>query len=166
MTDVAGDPIVIRPIGRVVGGRAEAVDDDWDGVSAVIELDPSIVEAGATTGLADFSHIEVVFCFDRVDEAAVCRGTRHPRGRTDWPEVGILAQRAKDRPNRIGVTVCRVTGVGPHRIEVSGLDAVDGTPVLDVKPYLAEFAPRGEVRQPPWSTELMAGYWHTGPPEA
>ena len=102
---------------------------------------------------------EVVFCFDRVDEAAVCRSQRHPRGRTDWPSVGILAQRAKDRPNRIGVTVCRVAGVGPWRIDVTGLDAVDGTPVLDVKPYLEEFGPRGEIRQPAWSRELMAGYW-------
>ena len=93
----------------------EAVDDRWDAVTATIELDPDELEAGATDGLADFSHIEVVFCFDRVDEDTVCRGTRHPRGRTDWPSVGILAQRAKDRPNRIGVTVCRVVAVRPSR---------------------------------------------------
>ncbi|HEX7442427.1 MAG TPA: SAM-dependent methyltransferase [Acidimicrobiales bacterium] len=152
-------PLTVRPIGHVVGGRTEAVDDHWEDETATIELDPTEVEAGATDGLADFSHVEVVFCFDRVDEDAVCRGTRHPRGRTDWPSVGILAQRAKDRPNRIGVTVCRVVAVGPHSVEVTGLDAVDGTPVLDVKPYLVEFAPRGEIRQPSWSTELMAGYW-------
>ena len=152
-------PLTMRPIGRVIGGRTEAVDDRWDDEAATIELDPTEVEAGATDGLADFSHVEVVFCFDRVDEDAVCRGTRHPRGRTDWPSVGILAQRAKDRPNRIGVTVCRVVDVGPHSIEVTGLDAIDGTPVLDVKPFLVEFAPRGEIRQPTWSTELMARYW-------
>ena len=132
MTDPADHSLVIRPIGRVVGGRQEAVDDDWGDVVATIELDADVVDPTATDGLADFSHIEVVFCFDRVDEDAVCRGRRHPRGRTDWPSVGILAQRAKDRPNRIGTTVCRVTGVGPLRIDVVGLDAVDGTPVLDV----------------------------------
>ncbi len=159
MTDRPPAPLVLCPIGRVVGGRTEAIDDDWDAVPATIELDPEVLEVGATDGLADFSHVEVVFCFDRVDEDAVCRGTRHPRGRADWPSVGILAQRAKDRPNRIGVTVCRLTGVGPHRIDVVGLDAVDGTPVLDVKPYMAEFGVRGAVRQPGWSTELMAGYW-------
>jgi tRNA (Thr-GGU) A37 N-methylase len=153
------EPVTMRPIGRVVGGRSEAVDDRWDTVTAVIALDPAEVEEGATDGLADFSHVEVVFCFDRVDEDAVCRGARHPRGRADWPLVGILAQRAKDRPNRIGVTVCRLVGVGPRTIEVTGLDAVDGTPVLDVKPYMAEFGPRGEVHQPTWSTELMAEYW-------
>jgi tRNA (adenine37-N6)-methyltransferase len=152
-------PLAVRPIGRVVGGRTAAVDDRWDTVAATIELDPAVVEATATDGLAEFSHVEVVFCFDRVDEDAVCRGARHPRGRAEWPSVGILAQRAKDRPNRIGVTVCRLTDVGPHRIDVVGLDAVDGTPVLDVKPYLAEFGPRGEVRQPAWATELMSDYW-------
>jgi tRNA (Thr-GGU) A37 N-methylase len=73
--------------------------------------------------------------------------------------VGILAQRAKDRPNRIGTTVCRVMSVDGLRIHVSGLDAIDGTPVLDVKPYMRGFAPRGEVREPAWAAELMAGYW-------
>ena len=151
--------LAVRPIGRVVGGRIEAVDDRWDSVTARIELDPDVLGPDATDGLADFSHIEVIFCFDRVDPADICRGARHPRGRADWPSVGILAQRAKDRPNRLGVTVCRVTGVGSHWIDVVGLDAIDGTPVLDVKPYLGEFGPRGEVRQPTWSTELMAEYW-------
>lgn len=152
-------PLTVRPIGRVVGGRTDAVDDAWGTVAATIELDPGVVEAAATDGLSGFSHVEVVFWFDRVDGDAVCRGARHPRGRTDWPSVGILAQRAKDRPNRIGVTVCRLTDVGPHRLGVLGLDAVDGTPVLDVKPYLTEFGPRGEVRQPVWATELMSDYW-------
>ena len=159
MTASISTPITVRPIGRVIGGRSEGFDDAWGAETATVELDPAQVEAGATDGLADFSHVEIVFCLDGVDEGAVCRGTRLPRGRTDWPAVGILAQRAKDRPNRIGVTVCRLLGVSGHSIEVAGLDAVDGTPVLDVKPYLAEFAPRGGVHQPGWSTELMAGYW-------
>jgi tRNA (adenine37-N6)-methyltransferase len=47
-------------------------------------------------------------------------------------------------------------------LQVAGLDAIDGTPVLDVKPYMQEFAARGEVRQPEWSRELMAGYWNSG----
>ncbi|HMQ28607.1 MAG TPA: TrmO family methyltransferase [Acidimicrobiales bacterium] len=52
-----------------------------------------------------------------------------------------------------------VLAVGPGWIEVRGLDAVDGTPVLDVKPHLSGFAPRGEVREPAWAVELMRGYW-------
>ena len=92
--------------------------------------------------------MEVVFLFDRVDPDAVCVHSRHPRGNPDWPEVGILAQRAKDRPNRIGLCTCELVAVEGASIVVRGLDAIDGTPVLDVKPYLEEFAPRGDVRQP------------------
>jgi tRNA-Thr(GGU) m(6)t(6)A37 methyltransferase TsaA len=153
------DSIEIVPLGFVRGGRDDAFDDDWGAVDALIVLDPRRVEHDATAGLDAFSHIEVVFQFNGVNEADVVRGARHPRGRTDWPRVGILAQRAKARPNRIGVCTCEVVGVDGLEIRVRGLDAIDGTPVLDVKPYMVEFGPRTTTRQPHWATELMAGYW-------
>ncbi|HYD08454.1 MAG TPA: SAM-dependent methyltransferase [Acidimicrobiales bacterium] len=151
----------MTPIGHVRGGRAEVEDDEWGAVRARIELDldVGVVTGDAVLGLEAFSHVEVLFVFDRVDPASVCRGARHPRDRADWPLVGILAQRAKDRPNRIGSTVCEVVAVGDGWLDVAGLDAVDGTPVLDVKPYLLGFAPRSAVREPAWATELMDGYW-------
>jgi len=149
----------VEPIGYVRSSRDAAIDDDWDAVTAVIELDANQLQPDATDGLEAFSHIEVVFLFDRVDVEDVCRGSRHPRGNTAWPRVGILAQRAKDRPNRIGLTTCRVLQVNGLRIEVSGLDAIDGTPVLDIKPVMAGFATRGDMREPAWATELMAEYW-------
>ena len=149
----------VRAIGVVRSDRDAAIDDDWDATSARIELDGAEVDIEATAGLETFSHIEVVFVFDRVDPDAVCRGARHPRGNPDWPSVGILAQRAKDRPNRLGLTICRVTSVDGLTIEVSGLDAIDGTPVLDIKPHLSGFEPRGQVVEPQWASELMAGYW-------
>jgi tRNA-Thr(GGU) m(6)t(6)A37 methyltransferase TsaA len=160
--------IEVRPIGVVRSPRSEAIDDDWGAVESVVTLDAArLGRAGdgaadadlPTAGLDAFSHVEVVFVFHRVDEAAVTLGTRHPRGRTDWPRVGILAQRAKSRPNRIGTTVCELLAVDGLDLTVRGLDAIDGTPVLDVKPYLAEFAPRSPTRQPAWATELMRGYW-------
>jgi len=154
--------IEVRPIGVVRSPRTEATDDDWGAVESTVELDADRLGAGATAGLDDFSHVEVVFVFDRVDDAAVVRTARHPRGRTDWPRVGILAQRAKARPNRLGVTVCELLAVDGMRLTVRGLDAIDGTPVVDVKPYMVEFAPRGATRQPAWATELMQGYWHAG----
>jgi tRNA (Thr-GGU) A37 N-methylase len=77
----------------------------------------------------------------------------------DWPLVGILAQRAKMRPNRLGVTSCRLVGVEGLTVRVAGLDAIDGTPVLDLKPVMNEFLPRGGITQPAWATELMRGYW-------
>jgi tRNA (Thr-GGU) A37 N-methylase len=153
------EAFTVVPIGSVVGGREQPIDDEWDAVRARIEFDLAVVEATATLGLESFSHVEITFLFDRVDPDAVCVGARHPRGRADWPLVGILAQRAKDRPNRIGSTVCNLVAVGEGWIDVGGLDAIDGSPVLDVKPYLRGFAPRGEVVEPEWATELMAGYW-------
>ena len=146
-------------IGSVVGGRSEPIDDDWAGVQAVIRLDPEQFAADALAGLSDFSHLEVVFVFDRVDVADVHLGARRPRGRADWPLVGIFAQRGKARPNRMGVSRCRLLGVDGLDVHVEGLDAIDGTPVLDVKPWMDEFAPRGRTRQPDWSRELMRDYY-------
>jgi tRNA (adenine37-N6)-methyltransferase len=151
------------PIGRVRSPRTEPLDDDWDSVTATVTLDADLFTPDALDGLDAFSHVEVVYVFDRVDPATVQTGARHPRNNPDWPAVGIFAQRAKGRPNRIGVSVCRLLAVDGLTLTVHALDAVDGSPVLDVKPYLAEFAPRGEVRQPAWSHELMSGYWRTAP---
>ncbi len=156
--------IEMVPIGTVHNERGEAIDDDWDRVNSVIRLDLALLDATAVDGLRGFSHVEVVFVFDRVSEDEVERASRHPRGIQQWPRVGILAQRAKNRPNRIGTTVCELMAVrGEGVLEVRGLDAIDGTPVLDVKPYMAEFGPRGDVLQPQWSHELMAGYWMATP---
>jgi tRNA (adenine37-N6)-methyltransferase len=151
--------LAVRPIGHVRSTRTIAEDDDWDAVDSRIELDTAAVDPTATLGLDAFSHIEVVYLFHLVDETQVCTGARHPRGRVDWPLTGILAQRAKDRPNRLGMTVCRLESVDGLTLNVRGLDAIDGTPVLDVKPVMSGFAPRGEIREPAWAQELMRGYW-------
>jgi len=152
--------ITLAPVGIVVGGRSEAIDDDWGGVEAVIRLDAGQFGPGAVTGLTDFSHLVVVFQFHLVDPAAVQSGARRPRGNPDWPEVGMFAQRARMRPNRLGVSTCRLTAVDGLDLHVQGLDAVDGSPVLDVKPFMEEFEPPpGSVRQPTWSRELMRGYY-------
>lgn len=148
----------LHPIAVVSSSRRDVTDDDWGTVRSTVTLLPPL-DARALTGLDAFSHVEIVYVFDRVDPAAVCLGTRRPRGNPNWPEVGILAQRAKDRPNRIGVSVCTLVGVEGASFTVEALDAVDGTPVLDVKPYLPEFGPRGPVATPAWSAELMAGYF-------
>jgi len=152
--------VLVEPIGTVSSPRTQPVDDDWDDVAATITLADRFGPE-ALQGLEEFSHVEVVFVFDRVDPDRVQTASRHPRGNPDWPRVGIFAQRGSGRPNRIGVTVCRLLAVEGRSLTVQALDAIDGTPVLDVKPYLAEFAPRGEVRQPAWSQELMAAYWRS-----
>ena len=135
-------PVTLRPIGVVRGGREAAEDDHWGDVEAVIELDPERVDETAAEGLQEFSHLEIVYLFHLVDETGVTTGARRPRGNPDWPEVGILAQRAKARPNRLGVSRCRLLEVDGLRLRVADLDAIDGTPVLDVKPVLSGVSER------------------------
>jgi tRNA (Thr-GGU) A37 N-methylase len=151
--------IVLSSIGTVQSSRTEPIDDDWDSVESSVVLDSSLFGPEATASLSDFSHVEVVYHFDRVSDAEIQTGARHPRGRSDWPRVGILAQRGKGRPNRIGVTVCRLLSVHGLVLKVQGLDAIDGTPVIDIKPVMRGFLPRGALREPPWAAELMKGYW-------
>ena len=152
--------ITLEPVGVVVGGRSEAIDDDWGGVEAVIRLDDAQFGPDAVAGLAAFSHLVVVFLFHLVDPADVETGARRPRGNPEWPEVGMFAQRARMRPNRLGVSTCRLLAVEGLDLHVRGLDAIASSPVLDVKPFIREFEPPAtDVRQPTWSTELMQGYY-------
>jgi GNAT superfamily N-acetyltransferase len=75
--------------------------------------------------------------------------------------VGIFAQRGKNRPNRLGLTTVRVLGVEGRVLRVAELDAIDGTPVLDIKPVMAEFLPRTPLRQHAWFHELTRNYWRS-----
>ena len=148
----------VEPVGYVRAPRPHAEDDFWGDEEARIEL-VSAFSADALQGLADFSHAEVLFHFHEVDPARIVAGARHPRNNPAWPSVGIFAQRGRNRPNRIGSTICRILRVDGLALVVAELDAIDGTPVLDVKPVMQEFLPRQAVRQPAWSHELMARYW-------
>lgn len=150
----------VQAIAVVRSSREEVLDDDWDAETSSIHLLPPFDER-SVQGLEEFSHLEVIYLFDRVDPAAVHVHARRPRGNPAWPEVGILAQRAKDRTNRLGLSTCELVRVEGTVLHVRGLDAVDGTPVLDVKPHMEEFAPRTPVRQPSWSRELMRGYFRS-----
>ncbi len=145
-------------IGRVTATRDEVRDDFWGDAESCITLDAAFDES-VLDGIEEFSHVEILFFFDRIDPANIVTDARHPRGNPDWPRVGIFAQRAKMRPNRIGATICRILRREGRNLYVAELDAIDGTPVLDIKPVMVEFLPRGDVRQPAWSHELMREYW-------
>ena len=150
---------VVKPIGYVIGGRADPTDDFWGSVRAKIEIDTTWIGPDALCGLAEFSHIEVVFVFNQVAIETVECGARRPRGRQDWPQVGIFAQRGKNRPNRLGVSVCRILRVDGPIVHVEGLDAIHGTPILDIKPVMLGFMPQEAIIQPDWATEIMQSYW-------
>lgn len=150
--------IQIEPIGYVHSQRDDLSDDEWGTVRARIEV-VATLPVTCLDGIEEFSHAEVIFCFDRVDPDSIERGARHPRGNSDWPKVGIFAQRGKDRPNRLGSTIVQILGRDGRTLHVQGLDAIEGTPVVDIKPVMVEFLPRGNVRQPQWSHALMRDYW-------
>ena len=150
--------IDLSPIAIVKNTHKAIRDDHWGDIISTIELLEPLT-ADAFEGLETFSHIEVIFYFNQVDEKNIETGSRHPRNNPDWPVVGILAQRSKNRPNRIGATICRLLKHEGNSITVQGLDAIDGTPVLDIKPVMREFLPPGEIRQPEWVSQLMQNYW-------
>jgi len=150
--------ITLTPIGYVQSPRKEIEDDDWGEVVSQIVLTNEF-EADALLGIESFSHAEIIFYFDRVKDEKIVRGARYPRGRQDWGKSGIFAQRGKNRPNRIGLTVVNILKRDGKILHIQGLDAIDGTPVLDIKPVMKEFLPRGELVQPRWVDELMRGYW-------
>jgi tRNA (Thr-GGU) A37 N-methylase len=109
-------------------------------------------------GLADFSHAEVIFLFDPVSDDKIETGAHRPRGRADWPHVCIFPQRGTNRPNRIGLTTCRIVAVNGLAVEVEELDAIDGTPFLDITPVLSGSLPRGELGEPAWALAIMRDY--------
>jgi len=150
--------ISLRPIGLVRSRRVDLRDAFWGDAVAEVELSADL-PADSLDGLEAFFHAEIIYLFDRVAPEKVVMGARHPRNNPAWPRVGIFAQGAKGRPNRLGSTIVRIVSREGRRLRVLGLDAVDGTPVLDIKPVMAEFLPREPVRQPDWSRELMRDYW-------
>ena len=148
----------ISPVAYVRAARTTPEDDFWGRSEAVIELIEGF-DAEALDGIETFSHAEILYLFHLVTPEKIVSGARHPRNNSDWPKVGIFAQRAKNRPNRLGSTVVPIVRRDGRRLWVAELDAIDGTPVIDIKPVLREFLPRAEVRQPSWATELMKDYW-------
>ncbi len=148
--------VTLRVIGTVENGRTSTDDADWGSLESSIVLRPEC--AAGATGLAQFSHALVVFFMhvDPLDEAPAL--VRRPRGREDMPMLGVFAQRGRMRPNPIGVTAVEVVRVEDGAVVVRGLDAIDGTPVLDLKPYVPAFD-RRDATSPEWMTRLMQGYF-------
>ncbi|AXO38091.1 SAM-dependent methyltransferase [Micromonospora sp. B006] len=150
----------ITPVGTVRNDRTDIQhSDNWGAVRSTIVVDERFGEA-CLQGLEEFSHVEVVFVFDRFPDGGDHRAPRPYRGRADLPPMGVFAGRGPRRPNRIGVTCCRIESVDGRELTVVGLDAVSGTPVIDLKPVLKEFVP-ADVRQPDWVSGMMSDYFRT-----
>jgi tRNA-Thr(GGU) m(6)t(6)A37 methyltransferase TsaA len=148
----------VRAIGYVVSARTDPADTTgWGEVEARIELTDEL-GTHALDGLAGFSHAEILFWFDRVTPRSSYAEPARARGRADMPLIGVFAARGPYRPNPIGVSACRILEVGDTWLTVRGLDAVDRTPVLDVKPVMPTLLP-ADVTEPDWSRRLMSDYY-------
>ena len=148
----------IQPVAFVNNSRKQIEDDYWGAVLSTIELADDLHE-DALKGIEAFSHLDIIFYFDKVAQEQIQYEARHPRNNPDYPLVGILAQRGKNRPNKLGATTVELVEVNGRTLTVRGLDAIDATPIIDIKPVMREFLPKGEVRQPDWATDLMKNYW-------
>ncbi len=152
--------ITMTPVGYVRGPVRADKEEFWGDVESTIEIDAQRFTTATVKGLEEFSHVEVFFHLSGIPEDSILTGASHPRNHAAWPEVGIFARRSRARPNRIAATICRLVRVNGLEVTVSGLDAFDGTPVLDLKPVLAEYLPeKKEIRQPQWTRELMTTYF-------
>ncbi|WP_250006849.1 SAM-dependent methyltransferase [Actinoplanes sp. M2I2] len=148
----------ITSIGTVHNDRTDIQNtDNWGAVRSTITIDERFGET-SLQGLEVFSHVEVLFVFDQFPDEGDYREPRPYRGRAELPPVGVFAGRGPRRPNRIGATFCAIESVHGRELTVTGLDAVSGTPVIDLKPALAAFLP-ADVTQPGWITDLMADYF-------
>ena len=147
----------IKPIGHVRSPILEPIDEGWASVESSIVIEADLRDG--LRGLAEFSHLIVVTFLHRALFDPKCHLVRRPRGLAEMPEVGIFAQRAKDRPNPIGLTCVPIVAVEKEAIRVRGLDAIDGTPVLDIKPYFEPFDFPGPARVPDWVHRVMQGYF-------
>ena len=147
----------LRTIGVVRCAVAEGRDEDWGDVVSELHLDAGL--APGLDGIEDFSHVIVVYWMHQASFDPTRDLVRRPRGRADMPERGIFAQRAKHRPNPIGITAVAVVARDGAILKVRGFDAIDGTPILDIKPYLPAFDRVEVPTVPEWAERLMRGYF-------
>jgi len=146
-----------RPIGFVKSPVTEPVDENWGNVVSRIHLTGPW--GAGLRGLEEFSHLVIVFHMHQAAHDPKTDLLRRPRGRADMPEVGIFAQRAKHRPNPVGITSVRLLEIQGSTLIVKGLDAIDGSPVIDIKPYVPDFDRVSRPRVPKWMKKLLKGYF-------
>jgi tRNA-Thr(GGU) m(6)t(6)A37 methyltransferase TsaA len=149
--------INLKPIGYVKNKRTTPIDDQWEYILSEIVLAEEI-PTESLDHIEDFSHLEIIYFFNQVPPEDIVFSGR-PRGNPAYPQVGIFGQRKKDRPNTIGLCTVELICHQGRSLAVKYLDAIDGTPVLDIKPVFREFQPQMPIRQPDWVADLMKNYW-------
>lgn len=148
--------VIMEPVAYVQNDVYDRKDADWGNDVSHIVLKEEY--RGGLTGLSDFSHAIILSYLDKAQYVPQKHLLRRPRNRADMPLLGIFSQRTKDHPNQIGITTVEILSVSDTSITVKGLDAIDGTPVLDIKPYFPVFDQR-DAQTPKWVDILMENYF-------
>jgi len=149
---VVTEEIKMKPVGYVRRASKEEDVKDRSLISKIV-IHKDFVEA--LEGIEDFSHIFVVFYMHQVSEKEKRLLKVHPRGRLDLPLLGVFATRTAFRPNPIGLTLVKLLERKENVLVVRGLDALEGTPVLDIKPYNSRNMVL-DARVPKWHKKLQA----------
>ena len=145
-------------VAYVKNERNEKKDDFWGSTKTIISLADDL-PTSAFDGISAFSHLEIIFHFHKANPETINKGSRHPRNNENWPKMGVFAQRNKNRPNLIGTTIVKLLKHNDRELLVEGLDAINDTPILDIKPIFKEFLPNAPILQTDWSVELMKDYF-------
>lgn len=148
---VPRDPVALRPVAVVRNGITEPRMGGWENVRSDIIVREDL--APTLDGIESYSHLIVLFYMQGVPEHEKERTHVHPRGEAQYPLQGVLATRSPRRPNPIGLTVVRLMRRRRNILRVRGLDALHGTPVLDIKPYLPHYDSVPDARLPDWATQ-------------
>jgi len=140
-------------IGTVKSARENKDDTNWTEVVSEIVVNEELQDG--LIGLEDFSHIVIVYCLSEAEFVVEKHLTRRPQEREDMPNVGIFAQRSKNRPNTIGIASVKLLSVEQNVIKVQGFDAINETPILDIKPYYPVYDLVENAVVPEWVDKLM-----------
>jgi tRNA-Thr(GGU) m(6)t(6)A37 methyltransferase TsaA len=124
---------------------------NWEKVVSRIEVKVSYNQA--LEGLEEYSHIVVIYWLNRTDATRMALKV-HPRGDKKLPLVGVFASRSPYRPNPVGQKVVRLLRRQNNTLWVEGLDAIDATPVIDIKPYIPDYDSVVDTRVPEWNHKV------------
>ena len=130
--------------------QAPGPDYDWQSVISEIEIDSRLAES--LDNLNEFSHIIVLYWMHQADITGQLPARIHPRGNPELPLVGRFATRSPQRPNPVGKATVRLLQRRSNRLKVTGLDAIEGTPVIDIKPYIPGYDSAADAKVPAWVT--------------
>lgn len=142
--------IRIVPLGYARNPVKKPTLPGWKDVVTEIKIDKKY--AKGLDGIEDYSHIIIVYWMDREKK---CHLRHHPQGRSDIPFVGIFACRCPQRPNRIAFSTVKLISRKGNVLKVKGLDILEGTPIIDIKPYTPQYDKVNKAEVPSWVNRLV-----------